>query len=159
MNPRCASAANGGKPKPARKKLLVLDTNHYSEFERGTECGAVLRSGLLVSREEKALPIAGVEESLRGWLAEISRQRDLENQILPYAKMQRQVESLGNWTILAGDTEAVSRFRSFRSQGIRIGTVDLKIACICLAHDATLLTRNTRDFVQVPGLRCENWLD
>jgi tRNA(fMet)-specific endonuclease VapC len=37
--------------------------------------------------------------------------------------------------------------------------MDLKIASIALAHDATLLTRNTRDFAQVPGLRIENWLD
>jgi len=38
-------------------------------------------------------------------------------------------------------------------------TQDLKIACICLAHDATLLTRNLADFKPVPGLRVENWLD
>jgi predicted nucleic acid-binding protein len=37
--------------------------------------------------------------------------------------------------------------------------VDLKIACIVLAHDATLLTRNTTDFAQVPELRADNWLD
>ena len=37
--------------------------------------------------------------------------------------------------------------------------MDLKIACIVLAHDASLLTRNASDFAQVPGLRFENWLD
>lgn len=42
---------------------------------------------------------------------------------------------------------------------MRIGTMDLKIAAICLAHDATLLTRNLVDFEKVPGLRVENWLD
>ncbi len=35
----------------------------------------------------------------------------------------------------------------------------LRIASITLAHDATLLTRNSVDFAQVPGLRFENWLD
>lgn len=34
--------------------------------------------------------------------------------------------------------------------------MDLKIAAICLAHDAMLLTRNVADF---SGLRVENWLD
>jgi len=37
--------------------------------------------------------------------------------------------------------------------------MDLRIAGITLAHDATLLTRNSVDFEQVPGLRVENWLD
>ncbi len=37
--------------------------------------------------------------------------------------------------------------------------MDLKIACIVLEYDATLLTRNTVDFAKVPGLRFENWLD
>jgi hypothetical protein len=32
-------------------------------------------------------------------------------------------------------------------------------AGIAITHDATLLTRNTVDFAQVPGLRFENWLD
>lgn len=37
--------------------------------------------------------------------------------------------------------------------------MDLKIAAICLAHDAMLLTRNLSDFRHIPGLRVENWLD
>lgn len=41
---------------------------------------------------------------------------------------------------------------------IRIGTQDLKIACIALEHDATLLSANLSDFNQVPGLRVEDWL-
>ncbi|MFN0078159.1 MAG: type II toxin-antitoxin system VapC family toxin [Prosthecobacter sp.] len=37
--------------------------------------------------------------------------------------------------------------------------MDLKIAAICLAHDAMLLTRNLSDFDQIPGLRVENRLE
>jgi tRNA(fMet)-specific endonuclease VapC len=46
-----------------------------------------------------------------------------------------------------------------RRQGVRIATMDLKIACIALEHDALLLTRNTKDFSRVPGLRFADWLD
>ena len=40
-----------------------------------------------------------------------------------------------------------------------IGRADLLIACIVLAHRATLVTRNLRHFRQVPGLKLENWAD
>jgi len=36
--------------------------------------------------------------------------------------------------------------------------MDLKIASIVLAHQATLLSRNLRDFQQVSDLRVEDWL-
>jgi tRNA(fMet)-specific endonuclease VapC len=36
--------------------------------------------------------------------------------------------------------------------------MDLKIASIVLANDATLLTRNANDFNRIPGLRVEDWL-
>ena len=139
--------------------MLVLDTNHYSELEHDTSPGRRLVGRLSATIEERSLAIATIEELLRGWLAAINRTTDLDRQIVPYAKLQRQVELLGNWTILGWDAEAAAKFRSLRSQRVRIGTMDLKIACICLAHDATLLTRNVRDFSQVPGLRFENWLD
>lgn len=47
---------------------------------------------------------------------------------------------------------AVSKFR-------KIGRGDLLIASITLANRAILVTRNTRHFKQIPGLRVENWVD
>ena len=35
---------------------------------------------------------------------------------------------------------------------------DLMIASVALAHDLTLVTHNTRDFQNIPGLRLEDWL-
>ena len=37
--------------------------------------------------------------------------------------------------------------------------MDLRIASIAIANDATLLSRNLKDFSRVPGLRVENWLE
>ena len=36
--------------------------------------------------------------------------------------------------------------------------MDLKIASIVLVHNATLLTRNFKDFRPIPGLKAEDWL-
>lgn len=40
-----------------------------------------------------------------------------------------------------------------------IGHVDQLIAGIALSNNLTLITRNTREFARVPGLRVENWFD
>ncbi len=41
--------------------------------------------------------------------------------------------------------------------GRPIGPNDLLIAAIARAHDAVLVTNNTREFGRVPGLRVEDW--
>jgi len=56
------------------------------------------------------------------------------------------------------DAEAASKFEQLRQAKVRIGTKDLRIAAICLANNATLLSRNLKDFGQVPGLNVEDWL-
>lgn len=43
--------------------------------------------------------------------------------------------------------------------GSPIGHGDQLIAGIALANDLTLITRNTREFSRVAGLRLENWFD
>ena len=80
-------------------------------------------------------------------------------QIPAYQRFQATFTALQKFDILPFDAEAANIFHRLREDRIRIGTMDLKIAAISLAHDATLLTRNLVDFQKVPGLRLENWLD
>ena len=139
--------------------MKVLDTNHLAELEENSAAGRRLRVRLQTQTDALATSIVTVEEHLRGWLALLNRSTDPFQQIAIYARLQRQVDLFANWLVLPFDLEAAALVLQFRNQGLRIGTMDLKIACIALAHDATLLTRNTGDFAQVPGLRFENWLD
>ena len=69
------------------------------------------------------------------------------------------LESIGGATVLPWSMDASNIFDDFRSRGVRIGTLDLRIASIALNYDALVLTRNLVDFQRVPGLRVENWLD
>ena len=46
-----------------------------------------------------------------------------------------------------------------RRMGRPTGDLDLLIGSTALAHDLTLATRNTKDFVNLSGLRLENWVD
>ena len=140
--------------------MLILDTDHLSEFDQASGAGAGLRARLLSAQEELAATVISAEEQLRGWLAQIHRAHDDPNAQIPaYARLQRRLEFDANWTVLPWDAESAALLLHCRRQGVRIGSMDLKIACIALAHNATLLTRNAVDFAQVPGLRFQNWLD
>jgi predicted nucleic acid-binding protein len=59
--------------------------------------------------------------------------------------------------VLPFDAEPITVFGNLRAQGIRLSTMDLRIASIALSRGLVLLTRNTRDFAKVPGLMIEDW--
>ena len=137
--------------------MLVLDTNHVSELGYGTPAGLRLRDQLLASGEETATTIITVEEQLRGWLAEIHRLSDPHDQIIAYRRLHERIEFFAGWTVLPWDAAAADFFLKLPQQGVRIGSMDLKIACIALVHHARLLTRNISDFARVPELNVEDW--
>lgn len=139
--------------------MLILDTDHASELGMRSAAGVRLLNRLAVSKEDVAITAITVEEQMRGWLAEIRRHADPARQIKAYDHLVRQVEILASWVTLPWDEDAITKFSTLRAAGVRVGTQDLKIAAIALAHDALLLTRNSLDFAKVPGLRFENWLD
>jgi tRNA(fMet)-specific endonuclease VapC len=43
-------------------------------------------------------------------------------------------------------------------RGISVPTADLMIAAVALVHNLTLVTNNTADFQNIPGLRLDDWL-
>jgi tRNA(fMet)-specific endonuclease VapC len=139
--------------------VLILDTDHLSELEVGSAPGMRLLSRLSASRDDSVITAVSVEENLRGWLSEIRSRIRPREQIRAYQRLIHALESHAKWTILPWDEDAAQVFERLVKQRVRIGSQDLKIASITLAHDATLLTRNRKDFIQVPGLRFENWLD
>ena len=49
--------------------------------------------------------------------------------------------------------------QALNEAGTPVGPYDLLIAGTALAHDLTLVTRNLREFMRIPGLRVENWYD
>ncbi|HLI10933.1 MAG TPA: type II toxin-antitoxin system VapC family toxin [Alphaproteobacteria bacterium] len=65
------------------------------------------------------------------------------------------------FTVLEFDKEDARRAGEIRAylaaKGTPIGPYDVLIAGQALARDMALVTRNTREFRRVPGLRVENW--
>jgi tRNA(fMet)-specific endonuclease VapC len=139
--------------------MLVLDTDHLTEYQKGTSAGARrLKARLDHTAEPYATTIVTVEEIMRGWMAAIRRINDPRRQIKAYTNLQRLFRFFATWNVLGWDDASVERFEALRKSKTRVGTMDLKIASIALANNAKLLTRNTDDFRNVPGLGVEDWL-
>ena len=60
-------------------------------------------------------------------------------------------------SVISFTQRAEDCFRLLRGQRIRIATLDLRIPSGALVTDATLLSRNLRDFRQIPALSVEDW--
>ncbi len=139
--------------------MLILDTDHLVEYQKGTSGEAHrLKERLDRATEPYATTIVTVEEIMRGWMAAIRRIHDPRRQINAYAKLRQLFRFFATWNVLEWNIAAADEFDELKQARIRVGTMDLKIASIALANNGTLLSRNTNDFGKVPGLRVEDWL-
>ncbi len=80
------------------------------------------------------------------------------------ARRRRQFDTfLASVSLLPFDGAAVRGAATVRvdleKRGMPIGPLDNLIAGIALAHHATLVTRNTREFSRVQNLAVVNWYD
>lgn len=139
--------------------FAVLDTNHLREFVSASALGHRLRDRIREHSAEIFTCIVVIEESMQGWLSLLHRSEPGHDQVAIYEAMQSTLIGSMKLGVLPFDTDAATLFAGLRPMFRRRGTMDLKIAATCLVHDALLLTRNTSDFANVPGLHVENWLD
>lgn len=136
----------------------MLDTDHASEIERGSPIGVRLAERLENANDDVAICIVTVDEQLRGLLNLVKRAKHADALIRSYKRLQNYLEDLTEWQILDWDERAEENFAHAAELRLRVSTMDLRIACIALANNSTLLSRNLRDFQRVPGLRVEDWL-
>jgi tRNA(fMet)-specific endonuclease VapC len=140
--------------------MIVLDTTYVSFFQYPEDARAnELRERLVASQDKDIVTTAITpEKQMRGWLSAIHGQSNVLRQLNYYERLVGLFRFFADWRILPFGDLAAEKYQALRAQKVRIGAMDLKIACIVLVHDATLLTANLRDFKKVPGLRVEDWL-
>jgi tRNA(fMet)-specific endonuclease VapC len=139
--------------------MVILDTDHMSLLEWATIDDAVRLLARLdpLAAQDKATTIVTYEEQTRGWLTYLTKARTVAQQIDGYRKLRRHLDVYRPIRVLDFDQGAAIEFQRLNKARLRIGTMDLRIAAIALAHDATLLTRNLRDFSKIEGLKVEDW--
>lgn len=133
----------------------LLDTDHISLFQR--------RHALVVARVLATPPaqlmvsIVSVDEQIQGRLTVIRRARTQVDAARGYARLRETLAFFQALAVVDFDEAAAGVVNTLRSQGVRIGTQDLRIAATALVHGVIVVTRNGRDFAQVPGLTIEDW--
>ena len=139
--------------------MLVLDTDVLTLMLRGREEAAErLRTRLAAEDPEGVVTtVITYEEQMRGWMAYASKARSVAEQVRAYQRLESNLDDFKHVRLLSFSEAAAVAFQRLRKFGLRIGTMDLRIAAIALTHDATVLTRNLRDFQKVPGLKAEDW--
>ncbi len=139
--------------------MFVLDTDVLSLIDQH-ESG---RSDRLILRLEQAAPdslfatIISFEEQMRGWMSYISQARTISEQIYAYEQLDRHLTSWKRVRTLSFTESAATIAADLRRRHRRLGLMDLRIAAITMAHDATLVTANLRDFALIDDLRIEDW--
>ncbi len=139
--------------------MIILDTDCLSLLNRER----ILESSKLREKleqfpsDEIFTTIITFEEQMRGWLSFIAKAKTPEQQIYAYERLHQALEAYRNTTVLDFDENAAKVFQTLKSNKIRIGSMDLKIASIAIANKAILVSRNLKDFDQVPDLTVEDW--
>ena len=112
--------------------------------------------------DQVAITIISRIQTLQGRFAMLLKAADGAELIRAQLQLDQTVRHLAAMpkVVSVDDRVAVEFDRLRQNEKLRkIGRPDLLIAAITLANRPTLVTRNLKDFRQVPGLQVENWAD
>lgn len=113
-----------------------------------------------IATHEQAVPVVVVEEVLRGRLNVIRQAEARKTRIgldRAYELFEETFKDFQRLRILSYTSAAEALYNRWRQQKVRVATHDLRIAAICVVHDAKLVSGNRSDFERVPDLKVEFW--
>lgn len=135
--------------------MFILDTDHATFYQQGH--ASLHRHLMDISPNQIATTVITYEEQVSGRLAVVRRAQEPQKRVKAFFWLQQTLAFFCDMSVLPFDEAAAKEFQKLRELKLRIGTQDQLIASIVLANNGTLLTRNRRDFEQIPELRFEDW--
>lgn len=138
--------------------LWILDTDHVSLLlarhpqvsRRVAEVGA-----------DVAITVVTVQELFNGWVVRINDAKDTQDLVRLYGKLNRTIALCKQVPVVGFDRAAGDRYQQLLIESPSLSKrrlqKDMRIAAIALSIEAIVVTRNYRDFSQVPGLLLEDW--
>jgi tRNA(fMet)-specific endonuclease VapC len=135
--------------------LFVLDSDILDLYQTGH---AIVRARLHSHpMGELATTVITVEEHLSGWYTLLRRVKDAERLARAYQRLADSVVFLARFRILSFTEMAIDRYEELKRLKLGTRKMDLRIAAITLVHGGTLVTRNVRDFRDIPSLVIQDW--
>jgi len=135
--------------------LWILDTDTLTLFQNRNP--RIVQRLNQINFEQVAVTTVTVEEQMRGWLDAIRQSSEPQRLVWGYLGLRRGIEFFNTIRILDFDQNVSESYKELKQAKIRVGTQDLRIAAITISNDATLVTRNLRDFSRIPNLKFEDW--
>ena len=138
--------------------IHLLDTDHITILQRGGEGYEALSRRLAgIAPDDYGTTVVNYEEQCRGWIDKINRANTPVLRVHSYGQLRETLHFFSSLSVWEYSVAADAEFMRLLQNKVRIGTKDLRIASVALANNATVLTRNTRDFGRVPGLLFTDW--
>ncbi len=139
--------------------MHLLDTNIVTALYAGNE--RVMNRLRDLDDPQVGIIIITKAELLRGRIDYLLKATDGESLLRAQLLLTQTEQLLDDLRIIPFEQTAVEQFERLKSQRSlrKMGRSDLLIASIAIAHRATLVTRNLKDFQLVSNLKLTNWLD
>ncbi len=138
--------------------MYILDTDHLTILQRGGQLAQQLKYKLAdLDPNQVFTTIITYEEQTRGWLSYIAKQSSIDSQVIAYQELEKHLNNYRSIPVIGYTQDSALKFQELRKIYKKLGTMDLKIASICITHQALLLTRNLKDFGQILELNAEDW--
>jgi tRNA(fMet)-specific endonuclease VapC len=138
--------------------LAILDTDSASLFLSGNV--------RLINRITQRVPhiattIITVQELYNGWSGRINDPAEATNLVRLYGKLLQTTEFLKSIEILAFSELANTYYQNLLLENRFLAKKrlekDVRIAAIALSVGGTVITRNHKDFAQIPNIKIEDW--
>jgi tRNA(fMet)-specific endonuclease VapC len=139
--------------------MYILDTNVLTALHIGNP--KIINAIQKIGNERVAITVVTKVEMLRGRIDFLLKAENAFSLRRAQALLTETEERLNAIETLPFDDDAIAQFEQLITNSAmrKAGRADLLIASIVLSQQATLVTRNRKDFQRFPNLRLVNWFD
>ena len=138
--------------------MYILDTDVVTLFFHHRDQQPVLVSRILATPPERLwISVITAEEMIQGAFKLIRRDQRRGKGTGGYALLTKILQDIPSFQILPFGDQADLIYKAMPAAVRRLGSADCRIAASAIAHGYTVITRNTRDFGQIPNVKLEDW--